>query len=57
MKSQDLESPVMLDKVVNIYNRTIKNRINRNKDGAIIIIMQRLHERDLVGHILKMEEL
>lgn len=57
MKSQDLESPVMLDKVINTYNRTISNRLNMNKEWAIIIIMQRLHERDLVGHITRMEEI
>lgn len=56
MKSQDLDSPVMLNKVIDTYNRTISNRLNRNKSGAIIIIMQRLHERDLVGHILELEK-
>jgi hypothetical protein len=56
MKAQDLESPVILDKVINIYNQTIRSRLNKNKQGAIVIIMQRLHERDLVGHIMSQEE-
>ena len=56
MKAQDLESPVILDKVVNIYNTTIRSRMNKNKQGAIVIIMQRLHDRDLVGHIIEQEK-
>lgn len=56
MKAQDLESPVILDKVINIYNQTIRSRMNKNKQGAIVIIMQRLHERDLIGHIIDQEK-
>lgn len=56
MKAQDLSSPVILDKTINIYNQTIRSRLNKNKQGAIVIIMQRLHERDLIGHILEQEK-
>ena len=56
MKAQDLSSPVILDKTINIYNQTIRSRLNKNKQGAIVIIMQRLHERDLIGHILDQEK-
>lgn len=56
MKAQDLSSPVMLDKVIDIYKQTIRSRINKNKQGAMVIIMQRLHERDLVGYITDMEK-
>lgn len=55
MKAQDLDSPVILDKTINIYNQTIRSRLNKNKQGAIVIIMQRLHERDLIGHIMEQE--
>jgi predicted phage terminase large subunit-like protein len=34
------------------YDNTLRSRLNSKKDGAIIIIMQRLHEDDLVGHVL-----
>jgi hypothetical protein len=56
MKAQDLSSPVILNKTINIYNQTIRSRLNKNKQGAIVIIMQRLHERDLIGHILEQEK-
>ena len=31
-------------------------RLNNNRSGAIVIIMQRLHEDDIVGHVLAHEE-
>jgi predicted phage terminase large subunit-like protein len=38
------------------YDHTLASRLNNKKDGAIILIMQRLHEDDLVGHVLAQEE-
>lgn len=37
------------------FDETLKLRLNDQKDGVIIVIMQRLHERDLTGHILATE--
>jgi len=34
------------------YDHTLYSRQNDKKQGAIVIIMQRLHEDDLVGHVL-----
>jgi predicted phage terminase large subunit-like protein len=34
------------------FDHTLYSRLNNKKDGCIIIIMQRLHEDDLVGHLL-----
>jgi len=31
------------------------SRLNSKQDGAIVVIMQRLHEDDLAGHLLKQE--
>ena len=35
------------------YDHTLISRLNNKRDGCIILIMQRLHEDDLVGHVLQ----
>ncbi|NIS38226.1 hypothetical protein GWN26_06570, partial [Candidatus Saccharibacteria bacterium] len=35
------------------YDGTLTSRLNDIKNGAIILIMQRLHESDLTGHLLE----
>jgi predicted phage terminase large subunit-like protein len=37
------------------YDNTLYSRLNDKRTGCIIIIMQRLHEDDLVGHVLEQE--
>jgi predicted phage terminase large subunit-like protein len=37
------------------YDNTLFSRLNDKRTGCIILIMQRLHEDDLVGHILERE--
>ena len=37
------------------FDHTLYSRLNDKRHGAIIIIMQRLHEDDLVGHVLAQE--
>jgi len=37
------------------YDHTLYSRQNDKQRGAIIIVMQRLHEDDLVGHVLAQE--
>jgi predicted phage terminase large subunit-like protein len=37
------------------YDHTLYSRQNDKQRGAIVIIMQRLHEDDLVGHVLAQE--
>jgi len=37
------------------YDHTLYSRLNDKRNGAIVIIMQRLHEDDLVGHVLEQE--
>jgi predicted phage terminase large subunit-like protein len=37
------------------YDHTLYSRLNDKRYGAIVIIMQRLHEDDLVGHVLAQE--
>ena len=38
------------------YDHTLYSRQNDKRRGAIVIIMQRLHEDDLVGHVLGQEQ-
>jgi thiamine kinase-like enzyme len=37
------------------FDGTLFSRLNDKTKGAIVIVMQRLHEDDLVGHVLKRE--
>jgi len=37
------------------YDNTLVSRLNEKTTGCIIIIMQRLHQNDLVGHVLEQE--
>lgn len=43
-------------KVSEFYDATLYSRLNDKLNGAIIIVMQRLHQDDLVGHVLDKEE-
>src|SRR5712672_1699676 len=38
------------------YDHTLYSRLNDKRYGAIVIVMQRLHEDDLVGHVLGQEQ-
>src|SRR5438874_7482975 len=38
------------------YDHTLLTRLNDKRHGRIVIIMQRLHEDDLVGHVLDKED-
>jgi predicted phage terminase large subunit-like protein len=37
------------------FSHTLYSRLNDKRSGAIVVIMQRLHEDDLVGHVLEQE--
>lgn len=38
------------------FDNTLLGRFNNKMNGAIIIVMQRLHQDDLVGHVLEQED-
>lgn len=42
-------------KIKDIYDNVIYTRLNDKKRGAIVLVMQRLHQDDLVGHVLQKE--
>lgn len=35
------------------FDQTFSSRLNNKKEGVIIVVMQRLHDEDLTGHLLK----
>jgi predicted phage terminase large subunit-like protein len=57
----DPQDPVMAyseagrEMSINFFTRKLQSRLNNAITGAFIIIMQRLHERDLTGYILAEE--
>ena len=38
------------------YDNTLLSRLNNKRTGCIIIVMQRLHQDDLVGHVLAQDD-
>jgi predicted phage terminase large subunit-like protein len=55
MKPEDALSEVIRKKANDWFDSTLQSRLNNKETGAIIIIMQRLHQDDLVGHVLEQD--
>jgi len=55
LKPEEALSKVQRQACNEWFVHTLYSRINDKRTGAIIIIMQRLHEDDLVGHVLAQE--
>jgi predicted phage terminase large subunit-like protein len=51
LKADDAQSDSRRGSVNDWYDNTLRSRLNSQEDGAIIIVMQRLHIDDLVGHV------
>lgn len=49
------ESNTQRDETLRWWNESMSTRLNNPKTGAFVIIMQRVHENDLTGHILASE--
>ncbi|HWS23578.1 MAG TPA: hypothetical protein VN226_04010 [Anaerolineales bacterium] len=57
LRAQDADNPAAIQKVNEIFDQAITTRANDPRQVRRIIIMQRLHENDLTGHLLaKMEQ-
>lgn len=54
IKPQDAMSDVLRENVNLRFESTIRNRVN-SRETPFIIIMQRLHEKDLCGYLMKKE--
>jgi len=55
MKADDALSDVRRQSVNAWYDNTLRTRLNRQEQGAIVVIMQRLHASDLVAHLRETE--
>jgi predicted phage terminase large subunit-like protein len=56
LKPEDGFSETKRTSVNNWYDGTLLSRLNDKATGCIIMIMQRLHQDDLVGHVLGQDE-
>ncbi len=56
LKAQDALSVNARDRVNRWFDETLSQRPNNQMTGAIILVMQRLHEADLVGFLQKQGE-
>ena len=56
LKPEEALSDAQRKAVNEWYDHTLYSRLNDKRRGAIIAIMQRLHEDDLVGHVLAQED-
>lgn len=53
IKPDDAMSEVERRNVLEWYSNTLVSRLNDKVRGSIILVMQRLHEEDLAGHLLE----
>lgn len=54
-KVKEVESEVVRQGVINTYDETLRNRVTDPKTSAEVVVMQRIGEDDLSGHILAEE--
>ena len=55
MKPQDAQSESARQNVLQWYANTLLSRLDNKETDAIIIVMQRLHPEDLVGHLIEQD--
>ena len=55
LKPEEALSDIQRQAANDWFDHTLYSRLNDKRHGAIVIIMQRLHEDDLVGHVLSQE--
>lgn len=53
IKPVDANSEIMRNRVNDWYHTTLFSRLNDKSTGRILLIMQRLHQDDLTGHLLE----
>jgi hypothetical protein len=52
LKSEEAMSDPARKRVIDWYSGTLVTRLNNKDRDAIVVVMQRLHEDDLAGHLL-----
>jgi predicted phage terminase large subunit-like protein len=50
---EEAESEVVRESTIEWWDQTMSTRLNDPKTGRRVVVMQRVHERDLTGHILE----
>lgn len=40
-------------RALNWFDQTLMTRLNNPKEGKVVVVMQRLHEKDLTGHLMQ----
>jgi predicted phage terminase large subunit-like protein len=53
-KLEEAHSETARAKVLNWHGSTIASRFNDPKKGVEVVVMQRVHERDLAGHLIEL---
>jgi predicted phage terminase large subunit-like protein len=53
LKPEEALSETRRNSVNDWYSNTLLSRLNNKETGVIIIVMQRLHQDDLVGHVIE----
>jgi len=48
----EAESDVQRESAIRFFDLTLSTRLDDLKTGAIVVVMQRVHEKDLSGHLL-----
>lgn len=56
LKPEQAYSEAERKRVNDWYQNTLYSRLNDKRTGVIILVMQRLHEDDLAGHVLEQED-
>ena len=56
LKADEALSDARREGVNGWFDNTLRTRLNRQEQGAIIIVMQRLHANDLVAHVREASE-
>lgn len=51
-KADEVESEVERENVIDWFDGTLSTRLRDPKGGAVVLVMQRLHEMDATGHLL-----
>ena len=53
LKAEEAMSETSRKRAIDWYSGTLVSRLNDKEHGPIIVVMQRLHENDLAGHLLE----
>jgi predicted phage terminase large subunit-like protein len=53
LNAVDMHSKLAIESANNWFDQSFITRLNSKENGVIVVIMQRLHENDLTGHLLK----